>query len=205
MRLLKSLVLSLSVALAGTAAAFAADEYTIDKAHSSVAFSVKHMVVNNVKGLFEDYSGTILYDEKDITKSSVKAVIKTASIDTGNEKRDEHLRNADFFDAQKYPEITFASKRIMKQGDGYAAVGTLTMHGVSKEVTIPFTVAGPIKDPWGNLRMGVEGGLTINRQDFGISWSKTMDSGGLVVGNDVKIELNLEATRPAAAAPAPKK
>ncbi len=112
------------------------NEYELDIAHSSLSFKISHMVVSKVRGHFNDFSVTIKEDPNDITKSSVAVVIKTASIDTGNEKRDNHLRSADFFDAEKYPEITFQSKRIEKKDDAYAAIGTLNMHGVSKEITI---------------------------------------------------------------------
>jgi polyisoprenoid-binding protein YceI len=116
----------------------------------------------------------------------------TASINTDNNDRDNHLRSPDFFDATKNPDITFESTKIVKQGLGYEAAGKLTIKGVTKDVKIPFTINGPVKDPWGNTRIGVEGGLTINRQDFGVSWSKTLDNGNLVVANDVKIDLVIE-------------
>ncbi len=173
-------------------AGFAADKYTIDASHSLVGFSVKHMLVTNVKGRFKDYSGTLVYDEKDPTKSSVNVAIKTASITTDNEKRDEHLRAPDFFDAQTYPEITFKSTKIEKRGDGLVMIGALTMRGVAKQVEIPVTINGTVQDPWGNTRIGAEGGTKVNRQDYGINWNKAMDNGGLVVGNDVTIDLQIE-------------
>lgn len=186
----KSLVFSVVLAAAG--ALRAADTYTIDNAHSSVGFSVKHLMVTTTKGQFTDYTGAIQYDAKDISKSSVKVTIKTASINTGNVDRDNHLRSPDFFDAAKNADIVFESTKILKQGLGYEAAGKLTIKGVTKDVKIPFTLSGPVKDPWGNTRIGVEGGLTINRQDFGVSWSKTLDNGNLVVANDVKIDLVIE-------------
>ncbi|HMU74388.1 MAG TPA: YceI family protein [Elusimicrobiota bacterium] len=181
-----------AVALATLGSLRAADTYTIDNAHSSVGFAVKHLMVTTTKGQFKDYTGTIQYDAKDISKSSVKVTIKTASINTDNNDRDNHLRSPDFFDATKNPDITFESTKIVKQGLGYEAAGKLTIKGVTKDVKIPFTINGPVKDPWGNTRIGVEGGLTINRQDFGVSWSKTLDNGNLVVANDVKIDLVIE-------------
>ncbi|MDQ7053998.1 MAG: YceI family protein [candidate division KSB1 bacterium] len=186
-------VVILGLLLVGTA--LSADRYQIDPVHSSIAFSVRHMVINKVKGNFKEFTGTILYDEKDISKSSVSVTIQAASIDTDNSKRDDHLRSADFFDVQKYPTITFKSKRIVKEGDGYVAIGDLTMHGVTREVRIPFQILGKVVDPWGNTRIGVEASLILNRHDFGISWSKTLDNGGLVVGNEVMIELNIEAIK----------
>lgn len=173
----------------------AADKYALDPSHSSVGFAVKHMVVAKVKGYFDDYTVTILYDDKDITKSSVEVAIKTASIDTKNAKRDEHLRSPDFFDAAKYPEITFKSKRIEKSGEGYVAVGDLTMRGVTKEIQLPFTFAGVITDPYGNTRLGLSAATKLNRQDYGLSWSKTLDNGGLVVSDDVEIEIETEAVK----------
>jgi polyisoprenoid-binding protein YceI len=173
----------------------AADTYEIDRSHSSVGFSVKHMVISSVKGSFTDFSGTIMYDEEEITNSSVSVTIKTGSINTGDDRRDGHLRSADFFDAENHPEITFVSKKVSKRADGHVVTGDLTMRGVTKEVEIPFIITGKITDPRGKTRIGVEGKLTIDRQDYGVSWSRTMDAGGLVVSDDVRIELLLEAVK----------
>jgi len=189
-------LLAVCVVVTGTnGLALAADTFNIDKSHSSIMFAVKHMVVSKVKGEFNEYSGTILYDEADVTKSSVEVTIKTASIDTKDQKRDDHLRSPDFFDAEKHPEITFKSKRVEKAKDGFVAVGDLTMHGVTKEITIPFEITGVINDPWGNTRMGVSAELELNRQDYGVSWSQKLDTGGLVVGDDVGIEIEIEAIK----------
>jgi polyisoprenoid-binding protein YceI len=164
--------------------ALAADEFKIDPVHSTVAFSVKHMVVNTVHGRFNDYSGTI---------------------NTDNAQRDGHLKSPDFLDAAKYPEITFKSNSVEKKGDGYMAHGTLAIRGVSKNVDMPFKLNGPI-NVGGSSLLGAEASLTINRQDYGVSWSKTLDGGSLVVSNDVKIDINVEAkqAKPAAAAGASK-
>ncbi|NLP11714.1 polyisoprenoid-binding protein [bacterium] len=183
-RLLLTLIMLLS---AGYAAA--AEEYVIDAAHTQVGFSVKHMVIATVRGTFKEFSGTAFYDEKDITRSHIEGVIKTASINTENEKRDEHLRSSDFFDASSYPEIRYKSKKILKRNDEWIAVGDLTIRGVTREIELTFTVSEPIKDPYGNTRIGVEARGKINRQDFGVSWSKTLDSGGLVVSDEVRLEL----------------
>ncbi len=174
---------------------FAADNFTIDRTHSSIGFGVRHMVVTKVKGEFNEFAGTILYDDKDITKSSVEVSIKTATIDTKDAKRNEHLRSPDFFDAAKYPDITFKSKRIEKTADGYAAVGDLAMRGVTKEIRVPFTVAGMITDPYGNTRLGLSASTKLNRQDFGVSWSKSLDTGGLVVADEVEIAIEVEAIK----------
>jgi polyisoprenoid-binding protein YceI len=184
------------VLFAGSAGtAIAADTFSIDKSHSSILFAVKHMVITKVKGEFTEYAGTILYDASDVSKSSVEVTIKTASIDTKDEKRDDHLRNPDFFDTETYPEITFKSKAISKSEKGFVATGDLTMRGVTKEIEIPFEITGVIDDPWGNTRMGVAAELELNRQDYGISWSKSLDAGGLVVGDNVEIEIEIEAIK----------
>lgn len=169
-----------------------AQEYTIDAAHSEVGFSVKHMVVATVRGNFTEFSGKIMYDENDISNSSVEGVIKTASINTGNSKRDEHLRNSDFFDAANHPEILFKTKKVEKKGDGFVAIGDLTMRGVTKEVALDFEITGKITDPWGNERAGLEARGVINRQDFGISWNNALDNGGVVVSNEVKLLIQAE-------------
>ncbi len=189
--------------LAGVA--FAADEYKIDSAHSAANFSVRHMLISTVHGRFSNVSGTIIYDEKDPSKSSVEAVIKADSINTDNEGRDKHLKSADFFEVEKYPEITFKSKRVEKRGNQLVAIGTLTMKNVSKDVELLFDVA-KLDTPRGAM-IGVGATTQINRQDFGVSWSRKLDNGGLAVSDDVKIELNLEAkaAAPAATKPAPAK
>lgn len=170
--------------------------YAFDPAHSTIGFSVRHLVINNIPGKFKDYKGTINLDATDLTKSSVEFTAKVESIDTGVQARDNHLRTADFFDVAKYPEMNFKSSKIVKQGKtGFVANGTFTLKGVSKEISIPFKLNGPIKDPWGKMRLGVEANLTINRQDYGITWNQKLDTGGLVVGNDVHIQLNIEAVK----------
>jgi polyisoprenoid-binding protein YceI len=189
------------VAISGTG--FAADEYKIDPAHSTVGFNVKHMMVSTVHGRFNDFSGQIVYDDKEISKSSVKVAIKTASVNTDNTARDNDLRGANFLDVEKFPEITFQSKSVEKKGDGYVAHGTLTIHGVAKDVDLPFTLNGPLATPRGKV-MGADAGLTINRMDYGVSWSRSLDGGGMVVSNDVKIELNVEARTTPPAPPAAK-
>jgi polyisoprenoid-binding protein YceI len=191
---MKRIVVALScVASLAAGLLHAADTYTIDPAHTNVGFAIKHMVVSTTKGRFNDVSGTIVVDEKNPSASSVKVLIKVASIDTGNAKRDEHLRAKDFFEVETFPEIRFESTRVAKTADGYQLTGTLTMKGVSKTVSFPFAVSGPMKDPWGNVRLGAEAALTINRQDYNITWNSVMDNGGLMIGNDVKIELSVEA------------
>ncbi|MFC1852508.1 YceI family protein [candidate division CSSED10-310 bacterium] len=172
-----------------------ADTFVVDKAHSTVEFGVSHMVITTVKGKFNDFSGTIVYDRDDLKQWQFSGIVKVKSVDTAENRRDDHLRSPDFFDVQRYPEITFKSTKFLKQEKGYVCVGQFTMRGITKEVRIPFHLKGPIKDPYGNSRLGLAAFLTINRHDYGVNWSKTMDSGGLVVGNDVDIELNIEAIK----------
>ncbi len=167
-------------------------QYEVDPAHTNISFSVKHMVISTVRGSFTKFEGKVIYDEKDISLWKVSGKIWADSINTNNKDRDAHLKSADFFDVKKYPFITFESKSFKKDGEGYICKGVFTMKGISKEIEIPFKILGKIKDPWGKERIGVEGSLKLNRQDFGISWSKTLDTGGLVVGNEVLIELSAE-------------
>lgn len=180
--------------------------FVIDANHSLIGFSVRHLTISNVHGRFAIFSGTIHYNEQDVTKSSVEFNAKAESIDTGVKPRDEHLRTADFFDVAKYPDITFKSTKIAQSGGQYQMTGNFTMHGVTKEITFPFQLTKPIKDPRGNTRFGIEAEFTINRQDYGINYGKTFGDGSLVVSNDVKINLNMEASKqePAKEQPATK-
>lgn len=180
----------LALLLAGNA--WAADKYVFDKSHTRVGFAVKHMLITTVRGHFSDFDGTIMYDQNNIENSSIDVIIKTASINTDNERRDNHLRSDDFFNAEQFPEITFKSKKISKTENGYVAVGDLTIRDVTKEVELPFQIIGTIKDRNGNTRMGVEAEMTIKRMDYGVKWSNTLDNGSLVVSDDVKIELALQ-------------
>jgi polyisoprenoid-binding protein YceI len=166
--------------------------YEVDAVHSSISFTIRHMVVSKVRGQFNSYSVTVREVPGSIAKSSVEAAIKAASIDTNNEKRDEHLRSADFFDTEKFPELTFKSKKIEKKGDKYIAHGTLTIHGVSREIELPFEIMGKIQDPYGNTRVGIEAHYKLDRKDYGLKWNRTMDKGGLVVGDEVNVEILLE-------------
>jgi len=188
----KKTIALIVVAAMISGSAFAAEVFVVDKAHTDIGFSVKHLVISSTKGNFGDFDGKIMYDAEDVTKSSVEMTIKTASIDTDNEDRDKHLRSGDFFDVEKYPEITFKSKRIENRDDGMVAIGDFTMHGVTKEIQLPFTITGVVKDPWGNTKMGVEAETKIDRTDYGLTWSKVLETGGLVVGNEVKIMISAE-------------
>ena len=177
-----------------------ADTYTVDPAHSEVSFQIRHMV-SQVRGRFNDYTGTVNMDPKNLANSSVEFHIKAASIDTNNADRDKHLRTADFFDVEKYPEITFKSDSVKAAGKNkYNVTGTLTMHGVSKKVTLPVTFLGEGKDPWGGTRAGFETTTTLDRKAYGIVWNKAVDNGGVLLGDDVKVDINLETKKEAPAA-----
>ncbi len=187
-----ALVFVLALAVASAQAAETA--YQLDPPHSSVGFAVKHLTVSTVRGGFGEFSGSFNVNEADFTKSSFEVRVKTASINTQNERRDNHLRSPDFFDVANHPEIVFKSKRIEKSGDGYVAVGDLTIRGVTKEVPLRFNAAGPIR--MGNRSViGVEGSTTVNRQDFGVSWNRSLDGGGLVVSDDVRIDISVELVK----------
>jgi polyisoprenoid-binding protein YceI len=192
--------LFLGVVLA-CASAFAADEYKIDPRHSNVNFSVTHMTVSTVRGRFTDFDGKIVYDDKDISKSSVNVTIKVASITTDVPQRDDHLRSPAFFDAANHPEITFQSKSVEKSSKGFVAHGTLTIRGVSKDVDLPFELIGPVSTPKVKL-LAANASLVINRQDFGVAWNQPFNN-GFAVSNDVKIDISVEADLPLAPAQTP--
>jgi len=175
-----------------------AGEYKIDPAHSVIGFAIRHMEIAWVEGRFKDFEGTIRYDDKDVTKSSVEFAAKVTSIDTGVEGRDKHLRTADFFEVEKYPTMTFKSTRVERKGkDAYVLHGDLTLKGVTKPVQLPFRLTGAIKDPRGNTRVGIEAQTKLNRRDFGINFGGPLDAGGLQIGDEVNITLHLEALQPA--------
>jgi polyisoprenoid-binding protein YceI len=172
-----------------------ADTYNLDKAHTSIGFTVSHLVISHVSGAFRDFTGTINYDPSDATKSSVDVHIVSSSISTGDDKRDGHLKSPDFFDVAKFPELTFKSTRVEKKGDGFVAYGPLTIHGVTKDVELPFTIAGTIKDGMGKTHLVAQSSVTINRKDYGLTWNRAVEGGGVLVGEDVKIDLNVEAVK----------
>lgn len=174
----------------------AADTYEIDAAHSSVQFSVRHMMISNVRGAFTKLSGKAVGDVADPTAAVVEATIESASVDTRNEKRDDHLRKPDFLDVAKFPTITFKSTKVAKAGDAWKLTGDLTLHGVTKPVVLDvINVTPPIKDPWGNTRIGASATTKINRQDFGIVFNKTLDGGGLLVGDEITITIDVEVMK----------
>lgn len=167
--------------------------WNIDPTHSSVSFSIKHMMIAKVHGAFEKVSGVLLYDTSDVTKSSIEASIEAASVNTREAQRDTHLKSADFFDVEKFPTLTFRSKKIAKDGDDLKVTGDLTIRDVTKEVTLD--VEGPtpeIKDPYGNIKIGISATTKIKRKDFGLSWNAALEAGGVLVGDDVQITLDIQ-------------
>jgi polyisoprenoid-binding protein YceI len=196
----KASVAALILALAPALAVAEPVTYKVDADHSGVSFSIRHFV-SNTPGRFKDFDGTIKYDKAAPAASSVEFTIQTASIDTANNDRDEHLRGADFFDVQKFPTMTFVSTGVTpKDADTLEVTGDLTLHGVTKKVTIPVEVLGAIKTPGGE-KAGFETTFTVNRKDYGIVWNRVLDS-STVLGEDVKITVNIEANGPKPAAAA---
>ncbi|NDQ58499.1 MAG: polyisoprenoid-binding protein [Acidipila sp.] len=173
------------------------NSYDVDPAHSAAQFSVRHLGISTVRGQFSKVTGKIQVDEKDATKSQIDVTIDVNTLDTREPNRDKDVKSENFLDAAKYPAMTFKSKNISAVTDGKLKMtGDLTIHGVTREVT--FDVDGPspaIKDPWGNLRRGAQATAKINRKDFGVSWNKVMDNGGMVVGDELTITIDLEMTR----------
>jgi polyisoprenoid-binding protein YceI len=171
--------------------------WEMDPSHSSFQFKVRHMTVSNVKGDFSKSRGVVTIDDKDITQMKVEVAIEATSVNTGHTQRDEHLRGPDFFDVTKYPTITFVSRKVIKAGgDKLKVTGDLTIHGVTQEITVD--VEGPtpgVKDPGGNFRRGATATTKISRRDFGLTWNKVLDSGGLVVGDEVNIHVEVELVK----------
>jgi polyisoprenoid-binding protein YceI len=188
-----TLGIGLAALVASACAVNAADTYNIDPAHSSVGFAVTHMLINTVHGKFNEFSGSLTMDGTELKEAT--GTIQAKSIDTGIDRRDNHLRSPDFFDSAKFPTITFKSKRAEKQGNGTVLVGDFTMHGVTKEITLPVTVKGPIKDPWGNSRIGFQAQAKLNRRDYGLKYNQALETGGLVVSDEVELEINAEAVK----------
>ena len=197
--------MKLPIALAFTlaaSAAFSQDIYTIDKAHTEVGFRVRHFV-SKVAGRFDDFGGTIKIVPGKPAESSVEFAIKSASINTANTGRDNHLKSADFFDVEKFPEITFKSNKIVAvDADTFNVTGIFTMHGTAREITIPVDFGGTVKDSRGTEKAGFSLATKLNRKDYGIVWNQTLDSGGLMLGEEVEVTINIEANKQKPAAPA---
>jgi len=190
------LALTIAVFLIISIAAGAAT-WKVDPVHSSVGFKVRHLVVAKTSGEFTDFEGTIEFDGKDLASGSVSLSINVASVNTDNEKRDNHLRSPDFFDAEKFPTMTFVSTSvILGEGDKFQLVGNMTIKDVTKEVTFDCEFYGAMNDPWGNQRAGFAASTTIDRQEFNVSYNKAIETGGLIAGNEVEIFLEVEAISP---------
>jgi polyisoprenoid-binding protein YceI len=171
--------------------------YSIDPAHSTAGFKVRHMMVTNVRGEFSGVTGTVVFDKDNPANSKVEATIDATTVNTRDEQRDAHLKSADFFNVEQFPKITFVSKKVEPVGGSeYRVTGDLTLHGVTKEVTLE--VEGPhpeVRDPWGNVKTGASATTKVNRRDFGLVWNVALETGGVLVGDDVTITLELEMLR----------
>jgi polyisoprenoid-binding protein YceI len=166
--------------------------WTIDPTHSKVGFKVKHMMFTNVSGSFNTYGATIETEDDDFTKSSVVFTADTNSVDTANADRDNHLKSADFFDAEQFPKLTFKVTSFAPKGDDYEVTGDLTIKDVTKSVSFPAEFSGLMKDPWGNTKAGLNIYGKINRKEFGLNWNAALETGGVLVGEDVKLEVELQ-------------
>ncbi len=171
--------------------------WKLDPAHTVVEFSAKHMMITTVKGRITDVEGTIYTDEKDPRNSSVEATLKGASIDTRNEQRDTHLRSGDFLNAEQFPEIKFRSKRVEGDAREFKLTGDLTIRDVTREITLDVEFGGKTRDPWGGERVGFSATGKIDRRDFGLTWNQVMETGGVLVGNDIKVNIEVQAVKSA--------
>ncbi|HEY4393879.1 MAG TPA: YceI family protein [Polyangia bacterium] len=177
----------------------AAQTWQIDKAHSDIHFTVRHMIITRVRGRFLKWDGTLVLDEQDWSKSQVEVAIDAASITTNDEKRDAHLRSADFLDAEKFPKLTFKSTKVEAgKGDTLFVTGNLTIRDVTKAVTLEVEKLGKAKDPWGNNKVAFNGKLTVEREEFGAKWNQALETGGWLVGKQVEVDLELQAIAPPA-------
>ncbi len=186
----------MTTTLEPTTAPLTQGTWEIDSAHTDVGFSVKHLMISTVRGRFSDVRGTIRIDDDDLTTAIVQVEIGAASIDTRQQQRDDHLRSGDFFDVEKFPTIEFESRRIERiENDRYRVVGDLTIRDVTREVVLDATQEGRGRDPWGGERLGFSATTTIDRRDFGLTWNQALETGGLVVGNEIRITLDVEAVK----------
>jgi polyisoprenoid-binding protein YceI len=173
-------------------------KWNIDSAHTAITFSVRHMVVSKVRGRFGKYSGIITLDDADVTRSSVEVRIDASSIDTGVADRDTHLRSPDFLDVEQFPALDFRSKRIEQAGTHQRVFGDLTIRGVKREVVLDAEYSGRGKDPWGNERVGFAAKTSVDRKEFGLTWNQALEAGGILVGDTIEIELDVQGVRVAA-------
>ncbi len=195
MTTLRKTIILATLGLLVLAAGAQAATYKIDEAHSSVSFKVRHMMISKVTGVFESFTGSLEFAEGDPGDWTVEAVIDVASVSTNDTKRDEHLRSPDFFDVENHSEMSFRSTGVAADGGDYVLEGEFTLMGVTKPVKLELEFNGEIEDPWGNTRAGFSASGKLDRREFGMSWNKAMDKGGIVVGNDVSFELEIEAVK----------
>jgi polyisoprenoid-binding protein YceI len=172
-----------------------AANYQVDTVHSTVGFAIKHLGLSEVHGGFTNFTGAIEYDAAMPEEFKASGTVEVASINTGNKMRDDHLRSPDFFDAARIPEIKFETTGVKKEDGEWVVTGNFTLHGVTKEIRLRGELSGPVQDPWGKTRIGLSASATINRLDYGIIWNKTLDKGGVMLGEQVKISLNIEAVQ----------
>lgn len=170
----------------------ATTKWAIDPTHSEIGFKVKHMMFTNVSGKFTTYDATITTEDDDFTKSSIEFSADIASIDTNNTDRDTHLKSADFFDADSYPKLTFVSSSLVKMGNDYELTGELTLHGVTKTIKLETEVSGLLKDPWGNTKVALNINGNINRKNWGLTWNAALETGGVLVSEEVKLNIELQ-------------
>jgi len=187
-----NMMMAVAVVSASSTMAMAADTYELDKAHTTVGFNVRHMGIVNVAGRFNEYEGTAQYDGDDITSLSVQVDIAAKSVDTNNEKRDDHLRNEDFFEVATYPKITFKSTKVEERGGDVIVHGKMTMKDTTKDVELKATVSGPVEDPWGNQRIGIELAGSLMRHDYGVGFDGASDK---MIGSEVKLDVQLQAIK----------
>ena len=186
-------ILAILVMIAVTAGFAQADVWSFDQAHSTIGFSVRHLVVSKTKGHFTDYDGHVKFDGKNLADASVEIIIQIASINTGNEDRDKHLKSGDFFEVEKYSVMKFQSKKVIPgKNEKFQIIGDLTIKDVTREVTLDAEFNGVVNGPMGNSRSGFSAETTINRQDFNVAWENKLKDGSLIVGNDVNINLEIE-------------
>ncbi len=180
-------------AATATATAIATTTYQVDKAHSEALFQVRHLL-SKVRGRFSDFAGTIEFDRERPERSSVVFTVRTTSIDTNQPDRDAHLRSDDFFAVERFPTLTFTSTKMTARGDGqYDVAGDLTIRGVTRSIILPVTYLGAAKDPWGNEKLAFEAEITINRKEFGLTWNAALETGGFLVGDDVRVTVSVQA------------
>jgi polyisoprenoid-binding protein YceI len=173
-------------------------DYKVDASHTRIGFVARHAMVTKVRGAFKEFEGEGFFDAEDPTASKLHLTIKAASIDTGNADRDAHLRSNDFFEMDTYPEITFTSTSVEKVDDErYEVTGDLTLKGVTRPLTIPFELSGPVQDPWGNQRIGLEGRVQVNRKDWGLNWNVALEAGGILISEKVTLEFDVAAVKAA--------